>query len=67
VGVLTGLAFWIMSGIIWLLATPMLLSVINSSGLSGIELFLMYLLPWAVLLSIIGRILYVIRTGGSEQ
>jgi hypothetical protein len=63
-GLLTGLAFWIMCGIIWLFATPMIMEVIASSGISGMELFLMYCLPWAVLLSIIARIIYVLRSGG---
>lgn len=63
-GLLTGVAFWIMCGIIWLFATPMILDVINASGLSGMELFLMYCVPWAVLLAILGRIMFVIRTGG---
>ena len=63
-GLLTGLAFWIMCGIIWLFATPMIMSVITASNLSGVELFLMYMLPWAVLLSIVGRIIYVVRSGG---
>jgi hypothetical protein len=65
-GLLTGAAFWLMCGIIWIFATPMIIDVINSSGISGIELFLMYSVPWAVLLAIIGRFLYVIRTGGNE-
>ena len=66
-GFLTGVAFWIMCAIIWLFATPMIISVINVSGISGMELFLMYCVPWAVLLAIIGRILYVFRTGGETQ
>lgn len=65
-GLLTGLAFWIMCGIIWLFATPMIMDVIAASGITGMELFLMYMLPWAVLLSIVGRIIYVLRSGGID-
>lgn len=63
-GLLTGIAFWIMCGIMWLMATPILYTVINGMGLSGVELFLMNLVPWAVLIAIIGRIVVVLRTGG---
>lgn len=66
-GLLTGLVFWIMCGIMWLLVTPALVGVIAAQGFTGIEAFLMGVLPWAVLLSIVGRIIFILRTGGSVQ
>lgn len=56
-------AFWFMVGIMWVLATPALVSVINGFGLSGIELFLFNLVPWVVLLAIIVRVLVGLRGG----
>jgi uncharacterized membrane protein len=62
-GLMTGLAFWIMCGIMWIMATPVLVSVINAQGFTGVEAFLMAVLPWTVLLAIIGRIMFVIKNG----
>ena len=57
------LAFWIMGGVMWIVFTPSMVSVINASGITGIELLLMQLVPWVVLLAIIVRI-YVSLKGG---
>ena len=64
-GFLTGISFWIMCGIMWIMATPALVSVIAAQNFTGIEAFLMGILPWAVLLAIIGRIIFIIKSGGN--
>ena len=64
-GLLTSLSFWIMCGMMWLLVTPSLVSVISAQNFTGIEAFLMGVLPWAVLLAIVGRILSMLRSGGN--
>lgn len=61
--IIRGTAFWIMLGIMWLLATPALVGVINGFGLSGMESFLMNLVPWAVLLAIVVKVLTGLRGG----
>lgn len=63
-GIISGTAFWIMCTLMWLLATPTLVDVINGANLSGIELFLMTILPWVVLLCLVGKVLSVLRNGG---
>lgn len=55
-GIISSTAFWIMCGIMWLLATPIIITVINSVTLGPVEGFLMMILPWTVLLSIIYQI-----------
>lgn len=64
-GLLSGVSFWIMCGMMWLLATPPLVSVISAQNFTGVEAFLMSILPWVVLLCIIGKILSIIRSGGA--
>ena len=66
-GVLTSLSFWIMCTIMWIVATPILVSVISAQNLTGIEGFLMNVLPWAVLLALVLRILVSLQGGGQPQ
>lgn len=56
-----GVAFWIMMTVMWLIATPSLVSVIDNANLTGIEGFLIGVLPWAVLLSLIGKVIVEFR------
>lgn len=61
--VIRGVAFWLMMTMMWLLLTPPLVYFINQINLSGIEGFLMDILPWTVLLALIIKVISSLQQG----
>lgn len=63
--ILLELAFYAFSIILWLLASPFLFTVIGEAALTGPTGFFINILPWAVLLSMVGRVILLFRRGAS--
>lgn len=51
--------------LIWLFASPMIFGALAIGGSTGASGFVAALIPWAVTLVIVGRIIYIFRSGGN--
>lgn len=56
-----------MAIIVFIFASPIIFNVVNAFSLTGVELFLANLIPWVGLLTMIGRVLYLIKYGSSGE
>lgn len=63
--IIRGVSFWVMMTMMWLLVTPPLVFFISEIGLTGIEGFLMGILPWVVLLALIIKVISSLQQGDS--
>lgn len=53
--------FWLLSAMIWLLATPAIANIIDAQALTGVEGFLVTIFPWVVLLALAGKVIAEFR------
>jgi hypothetical protein len=59
-GIVYGLAL-----LIWIFASPMIFGALAIGGSTGASGFVAALIPWAILVVLVGRIIYVFRSGGN--
>lgn len=51
--------------LIWLFASPIVFGALEIGGSTGASGFVVALIPWAITLVLVGRIVYVFRSGGN--
>ena len=52
----------IMAIIVWILGSPIVFAFLDSAALTGAEGFIGGIIPWAVLIVLVGRLIYVVRS-----
>jgi hypothetical protein len=51
--------------LIWIFASPIVFGALQIGGSTGASGFVADLIPWAITIVLVGRIIYVFRTGGN--
>jgi hypothetical protein len=62
---LVELVFYFFAIVIWIFASPIIFTVLGESTIRGGAGFFLHLIPWVVGLFMVGRLLYVLRIGGT--
>lgn len=52
--------------IVWVLGSPIVFQIIAAGNFTGVEQFFLILLPWVVLITLVGLLIFRLRFGASS-
>lgn len=62
---LVEIVFYFFAIVMWIFASPILFGILQQSTITGSVGLVLHIIPWVVVLFMVGRLIFVLRSGGS--